>query len=453
MEQFDLIIIGGGPGGYVAAIRAGQLGLKVALVERRNLGGQCLNWGCIPSKCMTESARTYQRVLEAGTFGVDGIDKSALSFNWGKAVARKDRIVRKLVGGVGFLMKKNKVTVIQGEAAVLGPTRVRVTGEKTDEFGCRHLLVATGAIPDPAQTAKLERDQWWTLPEFYSRKELPQKMIVLGGGGPACETASMLTLAGYDVEMVTPQAELLSFLDASLKEFVSQRMKKLRVHVIHSMESLRREGEQYFVGSEALAGTAVVNCADRIPTLPAWEGRGLQLDTRGFLKVDGFGRTSLAGVYAVGDVTGTLWAQSAAAQGTAAVNHMAGIEAPLVHDHVPLNIYLVPEVAAVGLTEEEAVTQGHDVRVGEFPLTANGKALSEGNSDGFVKVVAERRYGEVLGVHIVAENATDLIAEAAAYLKLEATLEEMAQIVHAHPTLSEAFWEAGMDALETPIHK
>ena len=453
MEQYDLIIIGGGPGGYVAAIRAGQLGLKTALIERADLGGQCLNWGCIPSKCLMESARTYQRVLEAASFGVDGIDKKAIGFNWSKAVSRKDRIVRKLVGGVGFLMKKNKVSVIKGDATVLGPTRVRVQGEAVQELACRHLLVATGAIPDASQTEELPREHWWTLPEFYAQKELPEKLIVLGGGGPACETAMMLALAGYRVEMVCKQAELLPFLDDSLKQFVAQRMKKLRVRVIHTVSSLKREAESYAIDGETLEGRAVVNCADRVPRLPVWEGSQPGLNSQGFLKVDGFGRTSLASVYAVGDVTGTLWAQSAAAQGTAAVNHMAGIEAPLVHEHVPLNIYLVPEVAAVGLTEAEAVAQGHDVRVGEFPLTANGKALSEGNSDGFVKVVAERQYGEVLGVHIVAENATDLIAEAAAYLKLEATLEEMAQIVHAHPTLSEAFWEAGMDALEAPIHK
>lgn len=448
--NFDCIIVGGGPGGYVAAIRAAQFGLKTAVVEKAKMGGQCLNWGCIPSKALMESAKLLDRMRQAGSFGIVGFDPKALTLDWGKAISRKDKIVVKLVRGVEFLMKKNGVEVIEGEATILGPTRVAV-GER--EFAAKAVLVATGAVPDETPVKGLPAGVALSVPEFFSLQELPERILVFGSGGPACEMALMLALAGVPVELAAPGERLLPFLDEDLGEFLARRLKKLKVPVHFGVETLSGEAGAIRAGEATVAAAIVVNCGERRPVLPRFLGPKPAQDARGFLKADADGRTSLPGLYAAGDVTGLLWAQAASAQGAAAVAHIAGKPAPYRLDRVPINLYLDPEIASVGLSESELKASGRPYRKGEFSLSVNGKALAEGQNEGFVKVLADERFGEVLGVHVVAANATDLIAEAVAHLQLESTLEDIAQVIHAHPTLSEAFWEASFDAAGAPLHK
>ncbi|MFA7329580.1 MAG: FAD-dependent oxidoreductase [Candidatus Delongbacteria bacterium] len=451
MSTFDCVIIGGGPGGYVAAIRAAQLGLKTALVERQHMGGQCLNWGCIPSKALMESAKFYDRLSQAKTFGIDGVDPAALHFNWKKAVSRKDKIVLKLVRGVEFLMKKNHVEVLKGEAALEGPGRVRV-GERLLET--KNVLIATGAVPEGSALAGLPAGLVKSLPEFFTLEGLPAEIVVWGANGAACETALMLRLSGHSVRLAAPSQRLLGFLDQDLQDFVQKRMHKLGIPVQLELERPLAAGDGLLqLGNELVPCHLLVNCADRRAVLPAFGELNPRLDERGFLQVDEYGRTSLPGLYAAGDVTGLLWAQAASAQGTAAVSHMAGQEHPVDVTNIPVNLYLDPEIASVGMTEEQVKELGLPYRKGEFSLSVNGKALAEGNTEGFVKVLATEPYGEVVGVHVVASNATDLISEAVAHMKLEATLEDIAGVIHAHPTLSEAFWEASFDALERPLHK
>ncbi len=450
MHDFDCLVIGAGPGGYVAAIRASQLGLRTAVVERALLGGQCLNWGCIPSKTLMESAKLFHRVARAAEFGVEGVDPAKLRFNWTKALRRKDRIVRKLVKGVEFLMKKNSVTVLSGEAVVLGPGRVQI-GDVTHT--AKNILVASGAVPDDLAFRGLDPGLVLSVPRFYETTEMPEILLVFGTNGAACETAVMLRLAGVEVSLAGPGERLLPFLDGAMSDYTLKRFRKLGISVHLGIDELLPAETGVRAGDEILPCEAVVNCADRRAVLPRFEDAVPELTGDGFIRIDEFARSSIPGIYAAGDVAGQLWAQAASAQGTAAVSHMAGLEDPLDYNQIPKNIYMDPEIATVGLSEEEVRQQGIGYRVGEFSLSVNGKALAEGNTEGFVKVLAEDRYGEVIGVHVVAANATDLISEAVAHLKLEATLEDVARVIHAHPTLSEAFWEASFDALDRPLHK
>jgi dihydrolipoamide dehydrogenase len=449
VSQVDCVIIGGGPGGYVAAIRARQLGLTTVLVEKQHMGGQCLNWGCIPSKSLMESAKLFQRVRDAKNFGIDGVDAKALSFNWDKAIKRKDRIVSKLVRGVEFLMKKNGVEVVTGEATIDGK-RV-IVGDRVLEAG--NILLATGATPPSRAFDALDREHVLSIPEFYALGAMPDSVLVYGGNGAACETATMLALTGTRVTMAFPGDRLLDFIDGELSDFVAKRMKKLKVTLLSGVDSLGYRDGVFMAGDTAVEAGFVLNCSDRRAVIPSITGPSPELDERGFIRVDEHGATSVKGFYAAGDVTGLLWAQAASAQGTAAVSHMAGSPQPVDLDKIPVNLYLDPEIASVGMTEEELQAQNVSYRKGDFSLAVNGKALAEGNTEGFVKVLATEPYGEVVGVHVVAADATDLISEAVAHMKLEATLEDVTAVIHAHPTLSEAFWEASFDALERPLHK
>ena len=434
----------------MAAIRAAQLGLKTALVERQAMGGQCLNWGCIPSKSMMESAKFFDRLSQAKAFGVEGIDPAALSFNWKKAVARKDKIVLKLVRGVEFLMKKNHVEVVKGEAALVDAGHVEV-GDRLLET--RHVLLATGAVPDSSALAGLPGELVKSVPEFFALDNLPADIVVWGANGAACELALILRLSGHAVRLAAPAPTLLGFLDHDLRDYVHKRMHKLGIPVHLNVPHPRLEDGLLKLGAEAVPCGMLVNCSDRKAVVPGLGAVTPRRDERGFLQVDEYGRTSVPGLYAAGDVTGLLWAQAASAQGTAAVSHMAGQEHPVDTTNIPVNLYLDPEIASVGMTEEQVKELGLPYRKGEFSLSVNGKALAEGNTEGFVKVLATEPYGEVVGVHVVAADATDLISEAVAHMKLEATLEDIAGVIHAHPTLSEAFWEASFDAMERPLHK
>ncbi len=448
MKEYDLIVIGSGPAGYVAAIRAGQLGMSTAIVEKETIGGMCLNWGCIPSKTLMESAKLFARIEKAATFGIDGIDKKALSFNWKKAVARKSRIVTRLVKGVEFLLKKNGVDTITGEAKITEANSVEV-GE--DKYTAKNILIATGSRPDRSAFGAVDQSKVVELDELFVLESVPETFLVYGGNAMACETATMFRMIGKKVTIVAPDKTIIGFLDGSLSKYIVDKLTKLGIKVYFESGISKDADGGVYAGDDFIECEKIINCSDRTAILPDISGIDIALEN-GFVKINEFMQSSVGNIYAVGDVTGQITAHTGSAQGNCAVNHMAGIKVPFDYTKSPMNIYLDPEVASVGITEEALKEKGIEYRVGEFPMSVNGKAMAEGVSEGFVKILADAKYGEVVGVHIVAPGATDMIAEAVAIMKLEGTLEDVGTIVHAHPTVSEAILEAGFKAADHALH-
>ncbi len=438
--EYDLIIIGAGPAGYVAAIRAGQAGLKTVVIEKKNVGGMCLNWGCIPSKAMLESAKYFFRLSQASDFGVDGIDMKALSFNWEKGVKRSERIVRKLTKGVEYLLKKNNVEVINGTASIEGNDTVVVENRN---LKTKNIIIATGSYPKQ-MPFRVSENKIINLESFFSMKEIPQKLLVVGEGPVAVEVSQLLALIGRDVTLVRTAEKFFPALDDYLNNYITRRFETMKIRIIEGTAGYDSINTDDYEG--------IVNCMPRKGIKPAGALKPEASDS--FYVTDDNFMTSIKGVYAVGDVSGrSIYAHAASAQALAAVNHILGITETMETDRVPLTIYTDPELAQIGKTEQQLVAEGSEYKVNEFPLSANGKALTEGQSEGILRIISEPKYGEVLGVQIISHNATDLISEASAYMAVESTVYDVARTMHAHPTISEVFLEAGSDAVGKPVHK
>lgn len=450
--MYDLIIIGSGPAGYVAAIRAGQTGLKTAIIERDVIGGMCLNWGCIPSKSLMESVKLYQRVLkDAARFGIDGIDKKALSFNWNKAIKRSDGIVKKLTGGVEFLLKKNGVEIIKASAKIVSANSVLADNRLLE---AKNIIIATGS-----SSVKIENkyENLVVEPEkLFIEREVPENIVVVGKTPVAVELAQGFNFMGKKVTLVSDSLGIMPKADSYISNYILSKLKKDRVKVLFNKEltntsGLWKEGVLTLDNEEILCDL-IINASDRKGNIIEsqvefeWEN--------GYIKTDNNFETSVKGIFAVGDVNGiSMFAHVGSAQGLHVVNHLNGIENSLDLNKIPMNMYTVPEAAQIGLTEEAAKDAGHDYKVSEFPLSANGKAQTEGNAEGFIRIISDKKYGEVLGVQIVAPNATDMINEASAYMQLESTIYDIANTIHTHPTVSEVFMEAGFEAVDKAIHK
>ncbi len=446
--DYDLIVIGAGPAGYVAAIRAGQRGLKTALVEKKKLGGMCLNWGCIPTKALLESARRFHELKEIGRFGIEGVDPAALRFSWKAARQRADGVVRRLTHGIGHLLKKNGIEVVSGEARLEGGGEVSVANRR---LRGRHLLIATGSRP--AETGlPLPAEMVLPLEEALAADDLPPRLAVAGSGANAVELAQLLAYSGRSVSLLAPGDRLLPAFDPTVEALLGAHLKKDGVEILlnSGVDGVADGG--LLAGGRPVAADRVIPCPPRRAVLPP---AVMEFATEnGFIRVDGQMRTSVEGIWAAGDVNGLSdLAHAASAQGLAVADTIAGVPRLFDPARVPLNLYTSPEVAQLGLTEGQAKASGLEVRVSEFPLAANGKALAEGHSEGIVRLVSETRYGEVLGVQIIAAHATDLIAEAAVLMQLEGTVYDLAATLHAHPTVSEIFFESGMEGVDRAIHK
>jgi len=447
---FDLIIIGSGPAGYVAAIRAGQVGLKTAIIEKSKIGGMCLNWGCIPTKALLESAKKLEAVKGAAAFGIDGIDKDKLTFNWPTALKRSDRIVKRLTKGVEFLLKKNGVEIIAGDAEITSQTSVTVDNRLLET---KYIMIASGSRPEPPGYT-LPKGMTIGIGYLLQLEQLPEKPSVLGSGPHAVELAQFFKMAGKDVKMLVPGSEedFLPGMDPYLVDFVKKTFKKSKIDILFFSTLEGGSGGGLSVDGTEVACDGLINALGRKAVIPSSRIE-FELED-GFLKVDDFLRTNYENIYAVGDVNGRSYlAHAASAQGLHAVNVIGGFKEPFDDTRVPLNMYTSPEIASVGFSEPEVEELGYSYKVTEFPLTANGKALIEGHTEGLVRIISEKKYGEVLGVQIVAEHATDMIAEAALVLRLEGTVFDVANTIHAHPTVSEIFMEAGFAAFDQPIHK
>jgi len=438
--NYDLIIIGSGPAGYVAAIRAGQTGLKTLVIDKQYVGGMCLNWGCIPSKSLLESAKLYAKIKKASDFGITGLEPAELGFDWQKALSRTGQVVKKLSRGIEYLWKKNGVEYLRAEAKVLSATQVEAGNSI---YEAKHIMVATGSRP-----AKLEGlKQVVELDELLQLEALPQKILLYGRGSILFEQASLLSMLDKEVQIVYSALPMIPGLDEHLESYVLKKLKKDKIK-LHSETDLQIVDGIFTLEGQPLDYDILLNCSFRKAVLPQMPS-GLELD-KGFIKVDANFQSTIPGIYAVGDVNGlSFLAHTASAQGLAVVNHIQGKTEAADLSLSPLNIYSYPEIAQVGKTEAMLKAEAIDYKAAEYQLTANGKAQTEGSADGFLRLLYEDKYKQVLGVQIVSEHATDMIAEAAILMQMEGTIYELAGTIHAHPTVSEVFMELGAQELNT----
>ena len=463
---YDVVIIGSGPGGYVTAVRAAQLGLKTAIIEKdARLGGTCLLRGCIPTKSMLHSAELADHARHSADFGVN---VGEVSIDIAKVLDRKNKVVQQNAGGVSYLMKKNNVDVHTGWGSVAGPGQVKVAAEDGTEtlLDTRYCILATGSDPRVLPGMEIDGARVLTSTELLDLTELPSHLIVLGAGAVGVEFASVYKSFGCDVTIVEMADQLVPVEDADVSKEFGKVFKRrgIKVHTATRLSDIEvtedgvRARLEPVAGGKAkgVSGSHLLVAIGRKPLTAGIgiEGTQVELD-RGFVKADGFGRTGEAWIYAIGDiVAGTpLLAHAASTEGVIAVEHIAGLNPqPLNYAHVPGCTYSSPEIGSIGLTEQAAKDAGYTVKIGKYPFSASGKAKVVGDTTGFVKIVAEAEYDQVLGMHIIGPRATDLIAEAGPILKLEYTLQELTNTVHAHPTLSEAIHEAAHAALGHAIH-
>jgi len=456
-ERFDLVVVGGGPGGYVGAIRARQLGLRVALVEQEHLGGVCLNWGCIPTKSLLHTAEVLRRVQEAGRYG---IETGPVSADFGKAIDLSRQAAQRLAKGVSFLMRKNGVHVVEGRGRLAGPDRV-VVEPSGEELVADKILLATGGRPRSLPGVELDGELVLSSRHALSRRELPGRVVIVGGGAIGVEFASIYRTYGAQVTVLEMLPHLLPNEEPELAQALERAFQRQGIQVRTGVRvaGLARHGGQVHL---TLEGEAEPLEADMVlmavGTQPNSENLGLEelgIETdRGFVKVNEHMETTRPGIYAVGDLVGPpMLAHVASEEAVVAVEHMAGRPVPrLQPERMPRATYCEPQVASVGLTEAQARERGYEVVTGVFPLQANGKAVALQETGGLVKVVGERRYGQVLGVHLVGPQVTEILAEAGLAVNMETTLEELGGTVHAHPTIAEAVREAALAALGRAIH-
>ena len=465
MKSFDITIIGSGPGGYVAAVRAGQLGLSTAVVEMAPApGGTCLHWGCIPTKAMLHSAEVLETTRHAASFGVRIPDGSNIDLE--DMHAYKKKVVDGNAKGVEYLLKKNKVTYLTGHGRLAGPGKVGVTPEDGDPYivETTHTVIATGSVIRGLRGVEFDGKRIINSDHALNLDRLPKSMIVLGGGAVGVEFASIYRSFGCEVSVVELLDNLVPVEDVDLGKELERNFKKrgIGVHCGSKVESVKTTKTGVTVqatrGGKPLELKAEVLLV-AIGRRPLIEDLGLEntrvvINERGFIETDSMMRTGEPGVYAIGDVLGTqALAHVASHEGIVAIEHAAGGTPHAInYDKVPSCTYCKPEVASIGLSERAALDAGYDVAVGKFPFTAIGKAKILDETSGFVKIVTEKKYDEVLGVHIVGPHATELISEATAAVNLEATAESLFQAIHAHPTLSEAMGEAALAAHGRPIH-
>lgn len=463
-SSFDLIVIGGGPGGYVAAIRAGQLGMSVLCVEDEDLGGVCLNIGCIPTKALLTSALLVNDLKNAEGHG---ISFDSFSLDLGPAQERSRAAASQLSNGVSFLFKKNKITHVKGYGRLVGGGEVEVTDPDggTTRYAAPHLVVATGSRPRDLPVIPIDEERIWSSTGALFQKEAPASLAVVGAGAVGMEFADIYSAYGSAVTVIEALDRVLPLEDEDSSKQVARSYKKRGMTILTSamVESSERteSGVRLVVRDKndeerTIEVDRVLSATGRVPNTEdvGLEAAGVKTTDAGFVEVDARMRTNVEGIYAVGDCAGNqLLAHKAMHEGVVCVEHIAGVGHHTVdYANVPNCTYCHPEVASVGLTEAQAREQGHDIEVGKFPWVGNGRAVASGDAEGFVKVIRDTRYSEILGAHIVGPHATELIAEYVLGRHLESTVEEMDLAMHPHPTLSEAVAEGALAALGRPLH-
>lgn len=462
MEKYDLVVVGSGPGGYVAAIRASQLGLKAAVIEEDKVGGVCLNWGCIPTKSLIKNAEVLSLFKRAKEFGVS-FDN--LSFDFGAAVKRSRKVSQKLSKGVGFLCKKNEITVVSGRGKLTGSNTIAVEkdGKVVQELEAKNIILATGSRSKAVPGLEADGKKIITSTEAMILEELPESLIIVGAGAIGIEFAYIFNAYGTEVTVIEMLDNILPIEDKEISELLraSFKKRKIDIHTGTKVEKAASEGDKMkvTVSSEKetkdIIGDKILVAIGRDPNSENLGLEELKIETdRGFIKVDENFETNVKGIFAIGDIIGApLLAHAASEEGIACVEYIVEGKKPEINlNNIPSCTYCQPQVASIGLTEEKARGKGYDIDIGIFPFRANGKAQALEEMDGMVKIIVDKKYKEILGAHILGSEATEMIAEFGVAKRLESTIEELATTVHAHPTLSEVIGEASLAAMGRAIH-
>jgi len=461
--NYDLLIIGSGPGGYVAAIRAAQLKMKVAVIERAELGGVCLNWGCIPTKSLLKSAQVYEYLKHASGYGITLTGEAKPDF--GAIIARSRAVAENMSKGIQFLFKKNNIEHIKGTGRLKGSGEVEVTDNSGGKkiYKANHVVLATGARTKELPGLKPDGKKIIGYREAMTLPQQPSSMVIVGSGAIGCEFAYFYQTLGTEVTLIEIMPNILPLEDEEVSRQLERSFKKLKIKILTSstVESVDTTGEKCRVTVKTPSGdqiieTDVVFSAAGIKS--NIEGIGLEeagiKTNNGHILVDEFYRTSVKDIYAIGDIVrGPALAHVASAEGIVCVEKIAGLSPePLDYNNIPSCIYTSPEVASCGLTEKAALRAGYEIKVGKFPFTASGKASAAGEKEGFVKLIFDAKYGELLGAHMIGANVTEMISEIVVARKLETTAHELFRAVHPHPTMSEAIMEAAAAAYGEAIN-
>lgn len=457
--QYDVAIIGGGPGGYVAAIRAAQLGKKTVVIEKAALGGICLNWGCIPTKALLKSAEVLRSAQKAKKFGVmvEGVD-----VDFPAVIGRSRQVAGSLSKGVDFLMKKNEVDVITGSARLAGNRQIHIEGP--DPITAEHVIIATGARPRPMPGVAFDGETIISSKEAMSLESIPESLVIVGAGAIGVEFADFYAAMGSKVTIVEMLSHLLPIEDEEVSSELEKMFKRKKIKALTNtmVEGITVTDNRASVRVKKEGGDTITLEANKVLVAIGVQGNteNLGLDEagiileKGWIKTNDYMQTSVAGIYAIGDVAGPPWlAHVASHEGITAVEHLAGLNVkPMHYDNIPGCTYCTPQVASIGLTERAAREAGYELKIGKFPYRVSGKAMAAGETDGFTKLIYDAKYGELLGAHIIGAEATELIAEIGIARSLEATHETILETIHAHPTLSEMIMEASGLALDRGIH-
>ncbi len=457
MSKYDVIVLGSGPGGYVAAIRASQLGLKTAIIEKESLGGVCLNWGCIPTKALLKSAQVFEYLKHADDYG---LTLKEFDKDFGKVVERSRNVAEGMSKGVQFLMKKNKIDVIEGTGKLKSGKKIDVDGK---EYSADHIIIATGARSRELPNLKQDGKKVIGYREAMSLKKQPKSMIVVGSGAIGAEFAYFYNSMGTEVTIVEYLPNVVPLEDEEVSKQLERSFKKAGIKVMTnaSVEKLdtsgktvkatvkTKKGEEILEGEIVLSAVGITSNIENI----GLEEVGIVTD-KGKIVVNDWYQTNIPGYYAIGDIVpGPALAHVASAEGITCVEKIAGLNVePIDYGNIPGCTYASPEIASVGMTEKQAKEAGYELKVGKFPFSASGKASAAGEKDGFVKVIFDAKYGEWLGCHMIGAGVTDMIAEAVLGRKLETTGYEVLKTIHPHPTMSEAVMEAVADAYGEVIH-
>jgi dihydrolipoamide dehydrogenase len=461
MSSFDVVIIGSGPGGYVSAIRCAQLGFKTAIVEKYNsLGGTCLNVGCIPSKALLSSSHHYAEIKH---FADHGIEVSGdVKVNLEKMIARKQGVVDQTVGGINYLMEKNKITVFNGLGSFVDATHVAIAkADGTSEtIEAKNVIIATGSKPSSLPFIKIDKERIITSTEALALKEVPKHLVIIGGGVIGIELGQVYLRLGAQVSVVEYMDRIIPGMDGALSKELTKVLKKqgMKFYVSHKVKSVERNGDAVVVQAENAKGETITLEGDyslvSVGRRPYTDGlnadkAGVKISERGMVEVNDHLQTNVPNIYAIGDVVrGAMLAHKAEEEGTMVAEILAGQKPHIDYNLIPGVVYTWPEVAAVGQTEEQLKASGVEYKVGSFPFKALGRARASGDLDGFVKILADAKTDEVLGVHMIGARTADLIAEAVVAMEYKASAEDISRMSHAHPTFAEAIKEAALAATD-----